>query len=61
MRNKTLKMKYSITLTLIILLALGCSQTRNKTDKKEAKRFNAAEWTDEQLLDSVQYHTFQYF
>lgn len=54
-------MKYSITLTLIILLALGCSQTRNKTDKKEAKRFNAAEWTDEQLLDSVQYHTFQYF
>lgn len=54
-------MKYLITGTIIVLLALGCSQTKNKRSKNQASRFNAIEWNDNQLLDTLQHQTFRYF
>lgn len=54
-------MNYFTAITLIVLLAVGCSQTKNKGAKQPVNRFNASEWTDKQLLDTVQYQTFQYF
>lgn len=54
-------MKYFIIGTVILLLGWRCTQTKSQTERKEVKRFDAREWTDEQLLDTVQYQTFQYF
>lgn len=53
-------MKYLIAVSLIVLIG-NCSQTKNKPGSQPISRFKAAEWSVEQLLDSVQYHTFQYF
>ena len=54
-------MKYFITGTLIVFLVTSCSQSKNKAVKPVENKINAATWSDEQLLDSVQYQTFQYF
>jgi hypothetical protein len=48
-------MKYPIYIILLIFIG-SCSQTNKKTAEK-----NAVALTDEQLLDTVQYQTFQYF
>ena len=48
-------MKYSIFISLLVLLA-ACSNSTNKPAEK-----STVVLTDEQLLDTVQYQTFQYF
>ena len=50
-------MKYLIY-SLLILIAAGCSQQSSKSKNEEHSK---ATLTDEQLLDSIQYYTFQYF
>lgn len=54
-------MKYFVTISLLVILIIGCAPSRNKAVTQEAKSSNAAEWAEEQLLDTVQYQTFQYF
>ena len=54
-------MKYLLTIGLLIILTIGCAPSRNKTGTQEVNKLNAAEWSEEQLLDTVQYQTFQYF
>lgn len=50
-------MKY-LVYSLLILIAAGCSQQSTKNKNTEQPK---ATLTDEQLLDSIQYYTFQYF
>jgi len=56
-------MKYLITGIVIVLLSFGCSQSKKKTDRQDGNKrdLNAVQWSDEQLLDTIQYQTFQYF
>ncbi len=50
-------MKYLLIFSLLLAIVVSCSQTKNKTN--EGKK--TVELSDEQLLDTVQYQTFQYF
>ena len=50
-------MKYLFICGLLLFIVVSCSQTNNKTNQGK----DAVELSDEQLLDTVQYQTFQYF
>ncbi|MGE5449246.1 MAG: glucoamylase family protein, partial [Bacteroidales bacterium] len=54
-------MKKILIVFTLTIIAWGCSQTKNQPGSKAAKHFHAARWTEEQLLDTVQHQTFQYF
>ena len=54
-------MKYKLISGLLLLFAIGCSQSGKKQNKEEAKVTKWANLTDDELLDTVQYQTFQYF
>ncbi|MGE5428736.1 MAG: glucoamylase family protein [Methylococcaceae bacterium] len=54
-------MKKILIVFTLTIIAWGCSQTKNQPGSKAAKHFHAAGWTEEQLLDTVQHQTFQYF
>jgi len=56
-------MKYLITGIVIVLLSFGCSQSKKKTDRKDGNKrdLNAVQWTEKQLLDTIQDQTFTYF
>jgi len=47
--------------SLLLLLMAGCVHSGKKDVKQEAKNGRYADLTDNQLLDTVQYQTFQYF
>jgi hypothetical protein len=47
--------------SLLLLLMAGCIHTGKKAGKQEKKTGRYAALTDNQLLDTVQYQTFQYF
>lgn len=47
--------------SLLLLLMAGCVHSGKKDGKQEAKKGRYADLTDNQLLDTVQYQTFQYF
>jgi len=53
-------MKILIT-SLLLLLMAGCVHSRKKDGKQQANTGRYADLTDNQLLDTVQYQTFQYF
>ena len=50
-------MKYLFICGLLLFIVVSCSRTNNKTNQGK----DAVELSDEQLLDTVQYQTFQYF
>ena len=54
-------MKYKLISGLLLLFAIGCSQSGKKQNKEEAKVTKWTNLTDDELLDTVQYQTFQYF
>ena len=51
-------MKYYIVGIFLLLISASCSQTKQK---KVAELVPASQWADDQLLDSIQYQTFQMF
>jgi hypothetical protein len=54
-------MKHFIIGGLLLFLTVACSQSTNKTSQNSGNENDALVLTDNQLLDSVQYQTFQYF
>jgi hypothetical protein len=54
-------MKYFVAGSLLLLLAFSCRSPKNKALGQVGLLLKALGWSDEQLLDTVQYQTFQYF
>jgi hypothetical protein len=53
-------MKYLIVIGLLLFVVTGCT-TAGKKNGKGGNAISKDKLTDKQLLDTIQYHTFQYF
>ncbi len=54
-------MRYTVYFTLLLLLGAACTNAGSKKTKTNPADVKNIKLTDNQLLDSIQYYTFQYF
>src|SRR5690606_21254688 len=58
---KTIKTKITTILIPCVLLVISCKSDKKKSDVSQHENLQEIQYTDEQLLDTVQKQTFNYF